>query len=103
MQIGLEGAKGTLCCWLFACLIHAAAQKRVDWSRMYQQARPAVVVVFSLQDSQRHWGTGFFISNDGKLVAAGALPGDRPLFIRREDGAFLKVESVLRVDSLQQW
>lgn len=99
----MGAAKWVVCFLLFAWSVSAVAQKSVDWSRLYQQARPAVVAVFSLKDSQRHWGTGFFIGNDGKLVAAASLPRDMPLFVRRDDGAFLKVESVLRVDSLQQW
>ncbi len=98
-----EAARWLVCVLLFAWGVGAFAQKSVDWSRVYQQARPAVVAVFSLKDSQRHWGTGFFMGSDGKLVAAASLPRDMPLFVRRDDGAFLKVESVLRVDSLQQW
>lgn len=103
MPHNTEAARWLVCFLLFAWGVSAVAQKSIDWSRVYQRARPAVVAVFSLKDSQRHWGTGFFIGNDGKLVAAASLPRDMPLFVRRDDGAFLKVESVLRVDSLQQW
>ncbi len=62
----MGAAKWVVCFLLFAWSVSAVAQKSVDWSRLYQQARPAVVAVFSLKDSQRHRGTGFFIGNDGK-------------------------------------
>lgn len=93
----------------FGCLlfvfgrVESAGQQSVDWSRVYRQARPAVVAVFSMQGSEMHVGSGFCVSRDGKVFAGSGIPPNAHLFVRREDGSFLKVEQVQERDSLGQW
>jgi Flp pilus assembly protein TadD len=91
-------------CWLaqFACVFAARVGcAEIDVQKVVKQARPAVLllVVEDEKGQSTSLGTGFFFSEDGKIVTNHHVAeGGGKIIAKAENGAFFEVERVLQTD-----